>query len=186
MSDIHADPGEPEPEPSTTNPRPRAPQKSGKSLPLDFLLPRELPAPEGQAIPIGYWDPEILKVHQQHGGLPVVLVMWPDEFRAFSESKGAREAKESAMAAVRGRRADDLIPLPDDAIIDQHNRRVPKAWFVRAAKAGRFAAVKEGSRYLARWSDVRAAFALERMTPEVRKTGPKEVLRETLGLKRKG
>lgn len=118
--------------------------------------------------------------------MPVVLVMWPDEFKAFSESKGAREAKEAALAAVRGRRADDLIPLPDDAIIDQHNRRVPKAWFVRATKAGRFPAVKEGSRYLARWSDVRAALALERMTPEVRKAGPKEVLRETLGLKRKG
>lgn len=186
MTDIHADLGDSESEPSTAEPSPPVPSKPRKSLPLDFLLPRDLPAPEGQAIPIGYWDPEILKAHQQHGGLPVVLVMWPDEFKAFAESKGARDAKESAMAAVRGRRAHDLIPLPDDAIIDQNNPRIPNDWFIRAAKAGRFPCVKEGSRYLARWSDVRAALALERMIPEVRKAGPKELLREALGLRRRG
>jgi hypothetical protein len=186
MTDIHAKSGDSEPEPSRAEPSSPGPSKPRKSLPLDFLLPRELPAPEGQAVPIGYCDPEILKVHQRHGGLPLVLVMWPDDFKAFAEAKGAREAKESAKAAVRGRRAHDLIPLPDDAIIDQDNPRIPHDWFVRAAKAGRFPCVKEGSRYLARWSDVRAALALQRMIPEVRKAGPKELLREALGLKRKG
>jgi hypothetical protein len=122
----------------------------------------------------------------------------PLEKREFPSETIRRSAQETADLVVQGlsqvlnsskaqqRLAQHLLPLPPDALVDQNNPRVPSEWFKKAAKAGRFPCSKEGHKYIARWGDVQAALSLEALEPPSRTMGPRDTLREALGLRKKG
>lgn len=122
----------------------------------------------------------------------------PSEKPEFPSDTIRRSARETADLVVEGltralnssktqqRLAQYLLPLPPDALIDENDPRVPTDWFKKAAKAGRFPCSKEGRKYIARWGDVQAALSLEVLEPPKRTNGPRDKLREALGLKRKG
>ncbi len=152
-----------------------------------LIISKESPNTVEPGTAIGYWSREIIEEARRRGGFPIVKIMWPEDLELLATKAGAKVATKVANDnLVKSRNAADLIPLSDDALVDQNNPRVPKKWFMRAAKAGRFPCSKEGREYIARWGDVRAALALENMTPKVRKAGPRDNLREVLGLKKKG
>lgn len=75
---------------------------------VDFLIPPALPdiAESGELIPIGYWDPEVLAEAKARGGLPVVMMIWPEDYqRALS----AIAAKTAVEVANQNAKADPLV-----------------------------------------------------------------------------
>lgn len=68
----------------------------------------------------------------------------------------AREPARSSASEAGEYAGDDL--LPDDAIIDQTNDRLPdRQLYLRLARRGVFPSQKHGKKILARWGDVRDA-----------------------------
>ncbi len=144
-----------------------------------FIVAKRLPSQVEAGSPIGLWTPDILEESVRRGSLPIVKLEWPESWDAFRLSTVADIASRAVVRAIcrdsmkeaPNRDASALIPLPDDALIDQQDPRVPEKWFVRAAKAGRFPCSKEGGDYIACWRDVRAALALRTISPAKRCSG---------------
>lgn len=155
-----------------------------KKQPRKFglVIKKKHPEEVEPGVPIGFWTPEVLEESKRRGSLPIIRFAWADDLNVLGTFVGSPNDNRRSPE----RNARDLVPLPDDALVDQDNPRFPKAWFVAAAKAGRFPCVREGRRYIARWADVKAALRLEPLIPRRATTGPKEALRGALGLKGKG
>lgn len=159
-------------------------------VPMDFLILPNAPhsLASGERIPIGYWDPEILSVAQQHGGVPIVLMMWPDDLRHFLEAKDTfvllRLLRDQLSNFTGMRNPSDMVPLPDDAFITQFDSRVPKDLFLRLAKAKVFSTSRFGKLVVAQWGQVRAALRAREEIP-VKSSDDVSDLCAELGLARK-
>ena len=166
-----------------------------RNLPLEYLLPRQLPLPSEQAIPIGYWDPRILEEHHAHGGLPIVLVMWPNDLKTFWEAQAAsvvlaaRDAarnRDESHTSLRGAQSlESMLPLSGDSYVTQDDPRVPEDIFVRLARSGVLRARKVGRKWVARWCDVQEALRpSEPPDPPSDSVDVEELLLAELGLER--